>query len=204
MSQVFEFKIKEVLMNKLELPPFDRLVIRSMREHEALVNLDGHRLDPQGIVLITCADCDEFSDIYGHKAELFQSNGHAPRIHPLSRNGGALMLVPQSPAIKRGRSTATDLLEEIQEACAWKKIRTVTPYIHAPCGKAVVSKINFISQMTLLFQGKQLLKNRLPGISVACFCQIDYGNSKRTYFASREKYSSWLVECQKELEAATA
>jgi len=191
-------------MDKLELPPFDRLVIRSMREHKVLVNLDGHRLDSQGIVLITCADCDEFPDIYEHKTQLFRSSGHTPRIHALSRNGGALMLVPKSPAVKRGRSTATDLLEEIEEACAFKAMKTVGPYIHAPCGKAAKSKISFLSQMAYLFQGKELLEKRLPGISVACFCHIDYGNCKRTYFASLEKYSDWLRECQKEFEAVTA
>lgn len=182
----------------LELSKDDLSVIRSMRQGKresdrVLQKVRGKKMDPAGVILITCSDCDQFPDIFIHKTKVLKRCGcKNPRIHTFAWNGGALRLIPDSPANRRGRSFAIDLMDEIRDAMEMKELKNIALYIHSPCGKALSVKLNFYQTLVVLLQAKQRLENKIPEADVACFCQVYYGRGKRnTYFVSRENFGKW-------------
>lgn len=177
----------------LRLSEKDCGVIRELRSEGVFEDMDSHKLVPDHkVVVVTCADGHQFQDLATH---LFQKMTPGEScIHVFSWNGGPLRLIEKSPANKRGRSTAKDFLEEIRDARETKNINTVALYIHFPCAKALVSGIEFLQSIQILFAAKKVLKQRLRNIKVACFCHVDYGTAKRTYFTSSTKFARWYSQ----------
>lgn len=181
---------------KLTLSDRDRAIIRSMRTVEALEDLDGHRLNPEGIVLVTCPDADQYADIYGYTAGLFEScHNCKPRIHALGCNGGPLRLPKKSTLNERGSSTSKDLMKDIAEALIMKGLDTVVLLSHVPCGKATRANLDFIKTASLTFMAKVQIKRTIETIRVRVpvFFQVDYGNIKRTYFMSAASFATWCA-----------
>lgn len=173
---------------KMTLSRYDLEVAEGLRKSNVLMDVKGHLLDQsKGIILISCADGDQFHDIFTQKAKL-QGHCEDPRIHTFCWNGGALRLAPNSPTNKHGRSICRDLLDEIRDARALKAIDTIALYIHTPCGKARSHGLNLIQTVDLLMLAKTNIKKENQGIHVACFCHVDYGDKKRTYFISRDHW----------------
>jgi len=179
----------------------DLRVIRSLRTAGVLDDVEPHLLNQQnGAVVVVCADGDQSYDIFTNHARMQDAHRSDPRIHYITRNGGALRLAPYSPANKHGRTTQLDLLDEIAETLPMKGIETVALYIHAPCGKAATSAISFALSIELLFEAKRILKANVPGVRVSCFSHVDYGpnfielgktKQRLTYFASRTKWEEY-------------
>ena len=179
---------------KMLLSKEDLEAVRQLRDLNILDEVKGHLLDQRkGIILISCADGDQFNDIFSQKVKLQEGHCEYPRVHTFCWNGGALRLAPNSPVNKPGRSTCRDLLDEIKDARMMKAIDTIALYIHAPCGKARAYNLSFINEINLLMSAKTNIKKENPNIHVACFGHIDYGDKKRTYFISRE---NWFRERQ--------
>lgn len=187
---------------QLPLNDADKALIRAMRDAHVLEDVDGHRLDPAGVIPVTCADGHRFRDIFDHIEQILSVHGNSAErcVHPLTRHGGPMRLVPKCPANKPGRSTAIDYQDEVLEACEIKNINTIALVNHALCGKACQCGISVVRSMTLMFEGKQLLKKRSQKITVACFQHVDWGDSKRTYFIRRERFLRWQVAGAQVLE----
>lgn len=172
----------------------DRRLIEKFIGLGVLLEVDGHKIDEsKGAILVTCADGDQFEDLFTHHANICKQqrcSDHA-RIHVLSLNGGAKLIAKSSPLHTAGEDRV--ILNHISGAKALKDINTVVLYAHAPCGAAYSKGISFENVLRLLFEGKDRVKESDKGLHVACFCHVDYGNGKkRTYFASRE---AWLKYC---------
>lgn len=137
-----------------------------------------------GFILNCCADGDEFHDLHTHLAEVCLEHRDTPRIHVLSRMGGALVIPPSSPLYREGY--AKDLVDDILASYRIKGINFVALYAHAPCGAATLANITLAEELEILAEAKTELKRiaHSAGIElkVACLFHIDRGDSKRTYF----------------------
>ena len=177
---------------QLILSEEDRKAVLELRGFNILMDVKGHLLDQKkGIILISCADGDQFYDIFSQKAMLQKEHCGTTRIHTFSWNGGAMRLASNSPANKPGRSICRDFLDEIYDTRAMKSIDTIALYSHTPCGKARSCGLNFIRVLDLQMSAKTKIKAENQGVHVACFCHIDYGHKKRTYFISRDHWFQW-------------
>ena len=173
----------------------DRALIRELRDVGVLRDVDGHRLDQRnGVILVTCADGDQFYDVFRYQCETQTEYRSDPRIHSLSWNGGALACAPCSPTNKKKHADGI-FLDQIADARALKDIDVVALYAHAPCGAAAMNHVPLVTVIALQMRAKIKVKTLNEGITVACFFHVDYGNgTKRTYFLSREKWEAWADE----------
>lgn len=176
-----------------KIPKVDLVLIRAMLDAGILENVDQHRLDPRGTMLLTCSDGNQFPDIFRHQNKLYRRASHRnPCLHTFALNGGALRLAPRSPANIPGRSLQHDLLDEIRDASAMKNLKKLALYIHWPCGKASAASLSLLAAMNLMFAAKREVKAKAKGISVACFVQVRFSTRrKRTYFVSQTKFLQW-------------
>ena len=199
----------------LMLTDTDREWISAMRKADVLANVDAHLIDPDGTILVTCADADQFPEIFVYKNVLIRrvrQHRRRPRIHTFVWNGGALRLVGNSP-INRMDAKCGDcakvFVNEVAGAISLKNIWRVALYMHAPCGKAHAAKLDFYESVKLLLRAKDELRVRLRAslpeesllrLSIALFCHIDYGKGrKRTYYISRDRFMEWHANLQAKL-----
>lgn len=182
----------------LDLTKEDFALIGLYRQTGVFQRVDSYRLDQrEGAVVVSCADADRFFDIFMNHAEMQRVHRDEPRIHWLTRNGGALRLAPQCPLNRPGRSTQADFLDEIEETLPMKRIGVIALYGHAPCGKACAHEVSIPETVSLLVAAKNAVRERFPTAQVCCFYHVDYGpdfaqlgKDKRqlTYFVDREKW----------------
>jgi hypothetical protein len=175
---------------RLQLNQRDRDLIAHYKEIGVLSDVAAHLIDEQhGAIMVTCSDGDQFSDVFAHHAQhICMTQRHDSRIHLLALNGGAKLLAKDSPLLTVGEDAV--LLKHIGAGIALKGIQTVVLYAHAPCGVAYEEDLPFDQVLDLLFRGKQRVKEMYPSTKVACFCHVDDGEKKRTYFVSREVWVS--------------
>lgn len=173
-------------LTKTDLPQ-----IRFFREDvKVLCDVHPHAIDQsEGVILVTCSDGDQMPDIFKHHEKFCEHQRDEARIHLFSLNGGAKLISSDSPL--RIFQEDEILLAHIDIARQMKGIDTVILYAHAPCGAAYGKDLSFADVLELLFKGKERVKREIPGIKVACFCHIDYGDKKRTYFVSYEAWKTW-------------
>ena len=174
----------------LKLTEQERSILHTLKSERILVDVDGHKLNTDGVILVVCSDGDQFCDKFNHLSAIFSTNGHEPRIHTFGWNGGALRLLSWSPANKRQKSFARACIQEIEDANTMKKWNLVVLYIHAPCGKARDTHIDVLKSHQIMFEAKRVIKQQNSRFQVACFTHVDWGNSKRTYFANDDVWNS--------------
>ena len=192
-------KEKKSTLPELKLTKKDRAAIRLFRYKKirVLQKIAPHLIDESnGAILVVCSDGDQMDDIFKHheKICLHHRKGHRP--HMLSLNGGAKVIAEHSPLrIIAGQDRAQILIADIKMARSMKNIETVILYTHAPCGAAYAKGLSFCAILDLLFAGKDRIKKEIPGVKVACFCHVDYGNGKKkTYFVSRTAWLAWKIQ----------
>jgi hypothetical protein len=109
----------------LVLTPENKAFFQDLVKKGILVPPEKHRfpeLHVDGTILITCSDCDQFPDIFQRHQDTCGN-----RCHPLSCNGGPLLLSPtltDERAMDRKKWIDTDLPEAIK----MKGIHTVALY----------------------------------------------------------------------------
>ena len=181
-------------MSGLTLSDEDRQAIELLRRKDVgvLCNVSAHLInETNGAMVVTCSDSDQLRDVFRHHEKVCRHHRANTRIHMFSLNGGAKLIAESSPL--RVHNEDQVLLAHITAARSMKQIETVVLYAHAPCGAAYGHDLPFYRVLELLFEGKERVKREIPGIKVACFCHIDYGNNKkRTYFVSRERWVDWV------------
>lgn len=207
-------------MKHLALTEKDRAIAAMLKRARVLEHVDGQRFDRGGVALVYCGDCDqspEYLDHFHRTICASQAISGFPRVHQVTRNGGAIRFCRNSPANKRGRTTYLDCIDELAETCDMKEISQIALTIHAPCGKCRACGINYYQATQLLMQAKVDIKADLPRalqkmrktetaprISVACFCPINWGEGNLTYFSSRQKYLRWIGANREEIKAVLA
>ncbi|HEY4510185.1 MAG TPA: hypothetical protein VJC15_04365 [Candidatus Paceibacterota bacterium] len=180
-----------------QLSQQDLEIIRELRAADVLQDVDGYRLNQRyGIILVCCSDGDQMPDIWRFQNGIMAKQRQEARIHPITLNGGALLIPGDSPLNK---DVQEDLvyLKHIAGAHQLKKIETIVLYSHAPCGAAGLAKLTLIDVITLLKKAGQRVRNSFPSFfQVVCFFHVDNGESKRTYFVSGPKWEQWLAQKQ--------
>ncbi|HEY4479314.1 MAG: hypothetical protein A3C06_01705 [Candidatus Taylorbacteria bacterium RIFCSPHIGHO2_02_FULL_46_13] len=180
----------------MQLTEVDHEQVRTARAANALVPVEKHRIqNPAGTILVPCPDGDQFRDVYGQHCRLCNIERH----HPLSLNGGALLLSKHSP-VRHAKLKGSALLLDIKETQGLKGMDTLALYVHAPCGVAYGTSLDFFEVMRLLIEAKlRLLAQRtLAKLKIVCFCHVDYPSAtsevrKRTYFVNRAKTTEFLA-----------
>lgn len=175
----------------LQLSDSDRSLFRALRTRNVLEGIEPHRLSTEnGIIMVTCPDCDQFPDIFRHAGSVVCCKDETARIHPLSLNGGPILLHPSSPVATSGRSTV--LTEDIGDAAQMKQIAAVALCAHAPCGKAYAHQLGLAAVIELLMFGRGYGASALPHLRFYPFLHVDQGgNRKRTYFVSSTRWQQW-------------
>ena len=178
----------------LVLSQTDREIVATMREFGVLADIDGHRVDQRnGVIMLPCSDGDQFPDVFRHQLRLTLAHRVSPRIHPISMNGGALVIPRDSP-LKGALPIGEVMLDQIWQAMQLKGITTVVLYAHAPCGMAATYDMNFAEVVATLFQAKMAVREEHPDAKIICFAHVDAGDKKRTYFVSRERWAGWCAK----------
>lgn len=175
------------------------------RELGILQDVDSHLLPDDtkiGTCTITCADCDQFLDIFTHHSEKCCNHRH----QIFSLNGGSLLCNPdrQEPIaiMKRGI-----YINDIREACEMKSIKIVSFYAHNPCGIAKKLKLSIWDILDHLVKAKKYMKETAlldlteGGLKYMCFFHLDKGRgTKRTYFVNPQKWARHKDELKSMLD----
>jgi hypothetical protein len=168
--------------------------INEFIECDVFQDIDGHRLDQsKGVIQVACGDGDQFPDIYRHHRKICRENHGHERVHPITLDGGALLLSERSPLLVAGLPEDKVILHNIADAFMLKGFPTVALYAHAPCGRGSKAGVDIYQAAQLLIEGKARVKNTFPDkFKVACFFHVAYNNGKkRTYFVSRNAWLDW-------------
>ncbi|MBX4187679.1 MAG: hypothetical protein KW793_00900 [Candidatus Doudnabacteria bacterium] len=175
------------------LSKIDTELLECYKAAKVFDSLDGHKLDAKsGLILVTCGDPDQFMEQFQYKVDTIVESGCCKRIQPMTPLGGALRLAHDSPANRETPFYAESLLFDMRYVTEHKDVSTVALYIHAPCAMAAYAGMSFRDIIEAAFSAKQRIKEELPGVKVAVFCHVDYGEGrKKTYFVCRSRWAQY-------------
>jgi hypothetical protein len=149
-----------------------------------------------GSVVIKCGDGDQSAHFMETKREIIAND----RIHIISMNGGALNL-PFGSKLVSSPDVTKFLLGQVTLSRELKKIESVFPSVHFPCGAAQVAGFTDVEVMQYLFSAKQLLlasagiprKHLHPLVHVDWSKAQDHlgGASKGLYFAKKTQWEKY-------------
>lgn len=166
----------------------DRAFLRKLRNENILEDVDSHLLNEKdGVIMVTCADADQMADVFKKQSEYVLDQRENVRVHTLALNGGSLV-IPEFSPLNSELPKGKIILDDIAGAILLKGIKTIILYAHAPCGAAGLCNLDVKTVINYLIQSKEDLKNKFEGIKVVCFFHVDWGDHKRTYFISADKW----------------
>ncbi len=158
-------------MVKIVLSHDERTEIKDLRDAGVFQEINTALLENMrsGTIFIPCADGHHFGDLFtyhtqicGHKDEQLH--------HPLSLNGGALLIPNESPLLRREdgsrRHDDAVLLENLVGAIQLKQPKAVILYAHAPCGMARLHRLSIHNECALLFTAKDRIRNATKDLDV--------------------------------------
>lgn len=145
--------------------------------------------------MIPCADGHHFADLYTTHAALCGEH-EDPMHHPLSLNGGALLLPEDSPLRLRDDGGYDDedyiLLKHLKGAIQLKTPRAIILYAHAPCGMVQMHGLSIYEEFELLVKAKQRVREFVYpyGVSdVRAWFHVAYPDgARKTYHFKREAW----------------
>ncbi len=169
----------------------DLELAKKLRDSGVLVEIQQELLPlNNGIIVVGCADGDQFCDRFDYLRQMLQDAGAQVRPHFITRHGGALRLVKDSPLNARGRQTDLDLLDEIEEAMSLKKIYTILLETHCKCGKCAHHGIDVETALALLTHAKERVLSSFNNVTVATICHVDWAPNRKRYYKFCQ--SAWL------------
>ena len=168
----------------------EHIDLRDLRDFDVLQDIRWELVKLEsGVCLLPCGDGDHFPQIFHWCEDKMLERGiKNPIIHPLSHNGGALLLPPDSPLNDNNRGA--NLLKDI-EIPIEKGIRTLMQFSHAPCLGADKGKIGIMEQIRLHKVADTILQETYPQLQVLCFFHVYWGDRKRIYFVSGERWRAY-------------
>lgn len=181
----------------LALSPKDLELIDSLVSFGVFDDIDGFRIDRKsGIVLVCCADGDQFHDLYEHECRFQLNQRDTPRIHPLCRNGGPLAYDEGTP-VNRFPDSYKEYRLEVGDSISMKTMPTIVMKGHGPCGAAHHYSISLIRQLEMQMRVKAALRKMYPHVDIASHFHVDYkgwnGKQKKTYYFGREQWTEWYA-----------
>ena len=152
--------------------------IVDLRENcQVLKDITSAGLPENGMVIaLTCSDGDRFQDYFEHHQKTQQC-----KIHPLSLNGGAMLLSEACPennifAWHRG------LTGMILKSCSIKQTNIVALSSHWPCAVASEHNLSVDDVILLTIHGRLILKQLNSRIKVYCCFHVAHLDGRhRTY-----------------------
>ncbi|KKS24926.1 MAG: hypothetical protein UX94_C0005G0074 [Parcubacteria group bacterium GW2011_GWA2_47_21] len=177
----------------MQLKENDLTLIRKLRAENILEDVAAHQINgaPNGILM--CADGHQTPDVLRRHAEFIQrADTKECCCHSLMLNGGALLLSEELTS-DYSYPIGQMILDQFAQAIELKGIGTVVLYIHTPCGMAKKWGLSFEKMLDRLFEAKMRVRRHFRDnrLKLVCFCQVDYGDRKLTYFISRKKWGAW-------------
>ena len=147
--------------------------------------------EPDGLVLITCGDCDHFPNLYNWLCKMYTT-----RIHLLVLNGGGLLLPSKSRV--NGLCEDAVLIQHAKAAMEMKGIRSAIFSAHYPCGAAAERGINLQNVCRYIALGKKRLKRSIRSLKKVYSClHIDYGDDKQKTYGVHTKEMAIFVRLYK-------
>jgi hypothetical protein len=182
---------KQIIMAG-QLSRKDHALVKQLRQADVLQDVEEGRLDQRnGVILVACADGDRFPDVFRYQCKMQAGYRPAPRVHTLAWHGGAIACAPCSP-VNKGKYAEEVFLKQITAARELKDIDVVALYAHAPCSAAAKNNVPLTTVIALQLRAKAKIKAMNPGIDVACFFHVDYGDGvQRTYFLCHAQWEAW-------------
>lgn len=179
-------------MSMAHLEQNEIMLVRKLRKAGLLEEVKNSLIDLHaGVIMVSCADGDQMSDVFKTQAHWVEHQRRDPRIHLLALNGGAIQLAPDSPTNKSDGEDRV-LLKHVLDAVKLKNIQTVVLYAHAPCGIAKAFNLNLLEEIDLLTAAQRFLKEKNPELQITSFLHVDKGEAgKRTYFVSEKKWREY-------------
>ncbi len=196
----------------MKLSSEDLGYVRQLREAGVLIDDDSRRLKtPNGLALVCCSDGDQADDVCKQVSNLAKGDGGMDRVHRYMNHGGAALL-SQANLIDEDHAPDEYILAQMRKGLPGKNMGVVALVVHAPCMAADEEGLSIVEMVYHMFQGKTRLKEiwptisekrsrgkvvrkAKPGIKVACFVQVDYGDGKkRMYFVSQELFDEWYIK----------
>lgn len=167
----------------------DLAFARALYKHNVLQKINKDLLPlSNGAIVIGCCDGDQICDRVDYLRKLMGEKGCPQRLHFITRHGGALRLLADSPLNKPGRTTSEDLLDEIEEAMRLKHINTLCPEAHCKCGACHDNNIPLKQVVELLCRSRKVLTERFPTAMTVKLMHIDWGQEKNYFKLSGEEY----------------
>ena len=185
------FYLRRVDM-RVSLSSTERVTVANLRERGILEDIaDQHLPDlGRGIIITPCSDGDQFPEFYHHLGGMFDRQGRVHRTHIISLNGGALSIPEESPINPPGIPYGAVLRHCIRASSDLKGIEVVALSAHAPCGAAGAAGLSVLQEIDLLMKAKKIVRSENVLLKVACFFHVDKGESRRTYFVSRDQWDN--------------
>jgi len=124
-----------------EREQFQLIKLKSFGILREIVNIPAER-----VCAVMCADGNRFKNRYEHIEKLQIRSYGKSWIHPLTRHGGPLCLIP-STTIKK--ASDQDLIEEILEAWARHQVKLLLLVVDYPCLAAERAGIGLVDTLNL-------------------------------------------------------
>jgi hypothetical protein len=186
------------------LHPADHRVLEELVALSVLGKIEGHRLDPEGMILVVCSEGHVSRDISQHKHNCYQQAGiDDPYVQKLALHGGPLLLAPsireygkvhqvnQYLIFEEADLTLLHSIGGIQQTN--RKLRNVALCAHVPCVWADIVEMNITYILHFLMDARIHVKKFFPQLRVPCFLHVDYGDDEgmKTYFVKKDQFRVW-------------
>ncbi|MBU6321764.1 MAG: hypothetical protein KGI78_02820 [Patescibacteria group bacterium] len=189
------------------LSPTETNDIRQLRDAGVLQTVDEGMMARarEGTIFIPCADGHHFDDLFRTHLRLCGCPDNEDRMHhPLSLNGGALLL-PESSPLRRlddGSYGPDDevLLRHLVGAIKLKQPQSIILYAHAPCGMARLFGLSIMEEFELLVRAKQRVREHVTpyGVTdVRAWFHVYYSDdrNRKTYHFRRDIWELHRAQC---------
>lgn len=175
------------------LSQYDQLCIRELIRLGLFTHVVPEKLpSSKGVIVALCSDGHQFQDTYGHIATICREQLHMNCIHPVTLNGGALLmsgdLMPEEEKLDGDR-----MFRNVLVASQLKGVKDVLLYTHFPCGIARKVGLGVIDQGIRMMAAKKRLKEANPEFNIYNFFHVhgvDSPDKRRTYFMPRKQWQN--------------
>ena len=177
----------------------DRAVLEEWRRGSIQVLCDVNPRqyrEPTGkVIVVPCGDGHQSGDLLRHQAEYTPAEWDR-MVHPLSLNGGPLLLAPGTPILKPGETDDVVLMKHIAGSHVKKGTPTVLLVVHAPCAMAQDFSLNVIAVAELFLAAKRRVREEFPYLQIVPQFHVDWARherevSKKSYFFNRRGFEQW-------------
>lgn len=189
----------------LTLHPTDRNLLVMLAREGVLGKIEGHRLDPEGMILVVCSEGKISLEISQHKNRCYTEAGVVdPYVQKLALPGGPLLLASSLRAYGQKRGIHEHLIFDEADLAMLhsiggiqrmnRKLVNVALCAHIPCAWADAVEMDLSYVLHYLMEAREQVKRFFVSRArVSCFLHVDYGNEEgmKTYFVHKDRFRTW-------------